>query len=271
MLLSFGPGNVLRDLIDSAMFPVTRLTEIYRQEDTSDIVLAAHAINEGRTPVPTPGKNDFAVAEIHSEENVLEKMLETVEKLYHKHTNFQVLSPRHAGTLGVTNLNARMRGILNPKSPGLQEMRLGAETIREGDRVMVVKNNYQYEIFNGDVGKVMRLDRKEKHVEVKIWGPPEMVVKLPFKEAPSHLRLAYAMTVHKSQGQEYDVIVMPWVTGFRHQLQRNLIYTAITRAKKKAILFGHPVAVGKAVQNNEVQARNTLFPERLRSSVPVEA
>lgn len=263
-LPSVGPGNVLRDLIHSGVCPVTRLTEIYRQEDTSDIVLAAHAINSGQIPTPTPGKTDFSVVEIHSEDRILDTILSTVSKLYGKHANFQVLSPRHAGTLGVTNLNARMRGILNPKQPGLQEMRLGSETIREGDRVMVVKNNYQYEIFNGDVGKIVSLDRKEKEVLVKIWGPPEIVVRLPFKEAPSHLRLAYAMTVHKSQGQEYDVIVMPWVNGFRHQLQRNLIYTAITRARKKVILFGHSTALKKAILNNEVQGRNTLFPERLQ-------
>lgn len=263
-LPSVGPGNVLRDLVDANMFPVTRLTEIYRQEDTSDIVLAAHAINSGKVPKPTPGKTDFSVVHLQTEKKILDTLLSMVTRLYAKHSNFQVLSPRHAGLLGVTNLNSRIRGILNPKQPGLQEMRLGGETVREGDRVMVVKNNYQFEIFNGDVGKIIRLDRKNKEVEVKIWGPPEMIVKLPFKEAPSHLRLAYAITIHKSQGQEYDVILMPWVMGFRHQLQRNLIYTAITRARRKVILFGHPNALAKAATNDEVQSRNTLFPERLR-------
>jgi|GEM_PF-46527 len=192
-----GPGNVLRDMIATELFPVTRLTEIYRQEDTSDIVLAAHAINSGEIPQPTPGKTDFALFEIQTEEKVLETLLATVMKLYDKHANFQVLSPRHAGTLGVTNLNSRIRGLLNPKQPGLREMRLGAETVREGDRVMVVKNNYQYDIFNGDVGKIVRLDRKKKEVKIRIWGPPETEVFLPFRTASSHLRLAYAITCHK--------------------------------------------------------------------------
>ena len=142
-------------------------------------------------------------------------------------------------------------------------MRLGAETIREGDRIMVSKNNYKYEIFNGDVGKVVRLDQKAKIVEIKIWGPPTIHVRMTFKEAPSHLRMAYCVTVHKSQGQEYDVILMPWVSSFGRQLQRNLIYTAITRARKKVILVGHPAAMGKAVDNNRVDARNTLLSDRL--------
>jgi len=153
--------------------------------------------------------------------------------------------------------------LLNPKTPGLKEMRLGPETIREGDRVMVSKNSYRYEIFNGDVGKVVRLDQKEKIVEIKVHGPPVMHVQMTFKDAPQYLRMAYCVTVHKSQGQEYDVILMPWSNGFRRQLQRNLLYTAITRAKKKVLLVGHSEALGKAVDNNKVDARNTLFPERL--------
>ena len=115
-----------------------------------------------------------------------------------------------------------------------------------------------------DVGKVVRLDPKAKIVEIKIHGPPVMHIQMPFKEAPAHLRMAYCTTVHKSQGQEYDVILMPWTKSFRHQLQRNLLYTAITRARKKVILVGHPEAMAKAIDNNKVDARNTLFPDRLR-------
>lgn len=259
-LPSVGPGNVMRDLVGSGHFPVVMLTDIYRQEDTSDIVIAAHEIYRGETP---QSRQDFSLIEIREEEKILSTLLSTVRKLYSGHANFQVLSPRHAGTLGVTNLNSRIREILNPKSPGLQEMRLGSETIREGDRVMVVKNNYRFDIFNGDVGKIVNLDRKNKEVEIKIWGPPTVHVKLPFKDAPAHLRLAYCMTVHKSQGQEYDVILLPWVQGFGRQLQRNLLYTAITRAKKKAVLMGHVGALARAVANNREDLRNTLFPDRL--------
>jgi exodeoxyribonuclease V alpha subunit len=266
-LPSVGPGNVLRDIVRSDLFPVVDLQEIFRQDEASDIVIAAHAINRGDVPEFEKKSLDFTFAEVRDEHRVLETITATVQKLYDRRVNFQVLSPRHNGTLGVTNLNLRIRDLLNPKQPGLKEMRLGPETVREGDRIMVSKNNYRYEIFNGDVGKVVRLDQKEKIVEIKIHGPPVMHVQMPFKEAPTHLRMAYCVTVHKSQGQEYDVILMPWSGSFRSQLQRNLIYTAITRARKKVILVGHPEALEKAIANNRVDTRNTLFPERLRALI----
>ena len=262
-LPSVGPGNVLRDMISSGFFPVVNLQEIFRQHEASDIVIAAHAINRGDVPKFDRKSKDFTFVEVRNEQRVLDTITSTVHKLYDRRANFQVLSPRHAGTLGVTNLNLRIRELLNPKTPGLKEMRLGSETVREGDRVMVSKNNYRYEIFNGDVGKIVRLDQKQKIVTIKIHGPPAMQVEMTFKDAPRYLRLAYCVTVHKSQGQEYDVILMPWSGSFRHQLQRNLLYTAITRARKKVILVGHPEALEKAVANNKVDARNTLFPDRL--------
>lgn len=266
-LPSVGPGNVLRDVISCGEFPVVDLREIFRQDEASDIVIAAHAINSGKVPEFVGKSLDFTFAEVRDEHRILETLTATVQKLYERKANFQMLSPRHAGTLGVTNLNLRIRELLNPKTPGLKEMRLGPETVREGDRVMVSKNNYRYEIFNGDVGKVVRLDQKEKIVEIKIHGPPVMHVQMPFKEAPQYLRMAYCVTVHKSQGQEYDVILMPWSISFRSQLQRNLIYTAITRARKKVILVGHPEALEKAIRNNKVDTRNTLFPDRLRAAI----
>jgi exodeoxyribonuclease V alpha subunit len=262
-LPSVGPGNVLRDLIDSGRIPVTDLREIFRQDEASDIVIAAHAINRGDVPEFKHKSLDFSFVEVRDENKILTTITATVQKLYDRKANFQVLSPRHAGTLGVTSLNLRIRELLNPKTPGLREMRLGSEMIREGDRVMVAKNNYRFEIFNGDVGKIVRLDPRSKIVEIKIHGPPVMLVHLPFKDAPTHLRMAYCTTVHKSQGQEYDVILMPWVSSFRHQLQRNLLYTAITRARKKVILVGHLEALPQAIENNKVDARNTLFPDRL--------
>ena len=196
-LPSVGPGNVLRDIISSGFFPVVDLQEIFRQHEASDIVIAAHAINRGHVPKFDHRSKDFIVVEVRNEQQILDTMTATVQKLYERKTNFQVLSPRHSGTLGVTNLNLRIRELLNPKTPGLKEMRLGAETIREGDRVMVSKNNYRYEIFNGDVGKVVRLDQKGKIVEIKIHGPPVMIVQMTFKDAPRYLRLAYCVTVHK--------------------------------------------------------------------------
>ena len=266
-LPSVGPGNVLRDMIQSEKFPTVNLTEIFRQEETSGIVLAAHATFRGE--VPTYGRtkdSDFVLLESSDEERILEIVVQLATKLYTLRENFQVLSPKHAGVLGVTNLNQRLRTILNPGAPGLQEIRLGSEVLREDDRVMVVKNNYDKNIFNGDVGKVVRIDRKAQLVEVKLHGPPVVHVQLAFKDAPKFLRLAYAVTVHKSQGQEYDIILMPMVKSFYHQLQRNLFYTAITRAKKRVFLVGQHEALTRAVYNSQEDVRNTLLPDRLAIS-----
>jgi exodeoxyribonuclease V alpha subunit len=261
-LPSVGPGNVLRDLIDSGHFPVTRLTDIFRQKDTSDIVFAAHDIHAGKVP-KTPKGSDFTLLMVGSDEQACEAVLHLAEKLYLGRANFQILSPRHAGTVGVTNLNDQLRELLNPQMPGLQEVKLGKDTIREDDRVMVVKNNYKLKVFNGDVGKISRVNRKDKKVEVKIFGKPPMLVSFKFQEVAHHLRLAYACTVHKAQGLEYDVIVMPLVDSFRHQLQRNLLYTAVTRAKKKVVLVGTTSALAAAVMNNKEDNRNTLFRDRV--------
>lgn len=261
-LPSVGPGNVLRDLIHSGHFPVVRLTEIFRQEDTSDIVFAAHDIHAGQVP-ETPEGSDFRLISVPTEDAAAEVVFRVAEKLYLKRANFQILSPRHKGTVGVTNLNDHLRELLNPQTPGLQEVKLGRDTIREDDRVMVVKNNYKHKVFNGDVGKISRVNRKGKDVEILIFGNPPLKVTFQFKDIASHIRLAYACTVHKAQGLEYDVIVMPLVDGFRHQLQRNLLYTAVTRARKKVVLVGTPSALAAAVMNNKEDRRNTLFTERL--------
>lgn len=129
---------------------------------------------------------------------------------------------------------------------------------------MVVKNNYKLGVYNGDVGKIERIDNKASEVEVKIHGPTPMLVRVPFKEVPKLLRMAYACTVHKAQGQEYDHIVMPLVPSFAHQLQRNLLYTGVTRARMKVILIGRRDSLAKATANSREDSRNTLFVERLR-------
>lgn len=266
-LPSVGPGNVLRDVIASDLFPVVSLTEIFRQADTSQIIVAAHAISRGQVPdVEDDPTKEFVLIPARSEDDVLEIIMEQAILLYKARANFQVMSPRHSGTVGVTNLNAKLREPLNPKKSGLLEMRIGSETIREDDRVMVVKNNYESNppIFNGDVGKIQKLNRKDKVITLKIHGPPIQYVDVPFKDAAEYLRLAYCSTVHKMQGNECDVVVMPLVTGFHHQLQRNLLYTGITRAKKRVILIGHYEALAKAVRNNNPDERNTLFLDRLR-------
>jgi exodeoxyribonuclease V alpha subunit len=263
-LPSVGPGNVLRDLIAFGKIPTVSLTDIFRQAEQSDIVIAAHAIHRGSIP-ETARDSDFSLLEIPDEDTVLLTILRLAEKLYSSRRNFQVLSPRHHGTVGVTNLNRRLRELLNPKQPGLREIQLfsGAEPIREGDRVMVVKNNYQRGVFNGDMGKIAKIDKDSSIVVVKIHGDLPLFVKFPFTEVPVFLRMSYACTIHKYQGLETDVIVMPLVESFRHQLQRNLLYTAITRAKQKVVLVGTESALIQAVDNDKVDARNTLFVERL--------
>ena len=261
-LPSVGPGNVLRDLVRCNQYPVVALTEIFRQKDTSDIVYAAHAIYRGDVP-DCDQPSDFTMIPAASEEAAQEIIVAVVKRLFDRQEDFQVLSPRHAGGAGVTNLNARLRDLLNPSGDGRTELKLGSDVIREGDRVMVVKNNYRLGVYNGDVGKVTRIDLKAKELEIKVHGDPVVLVRVPLQEAGATVRLAYACTVHKAQGLEYDVIVMPLLESFRHQLQRNLLYTAVTRAKHKVILVGTQRALARAVINDKEEQRNTLFHERL--------
>lgn len=261
-LPSVGPGRVLRDLMDSKLYSTVSLTEIYRQADTSPIIRAAHDIHAGRVP-EAPLGSDFCLLPLETDNAVADAVVRVAVRLYETRTNFQVLSPRHGGSVGVTALNTRLRELLNPRQPSLQEVSLGSEVLREGDRVMVVANDYTLSVFNGDVGKVVAIDRRASEIEVKIHGPPAVLVRVPYKKAKSLLRLAYAVTVHRCQGLEYDVIVMPMVRSFAHQLQRNLIYTAVTRAKRRVYLVGSSGALAVGVANDREGARNTLFRQRL--------
>jgi exodeoxyribonuclease V alpha subunit len=147
---------------------------------------------------------------------------------------------------------------------------MGSSVVREGDRIMIVKNDYNMGVYNGDVGKISRIDKKAKEIEIKIFegvGVPPRLVRYPFKDAAKSLRLAYAQTVHKSQGQEYDIIVLPVLSSFGRQLQRNLFYTAITRAKKKVFLVGTPGAIEKAVENNRADLRNSFLSLRIKDAL----
>lgn len=263
-LPSVGPGNVLRDLISSEVFPTVKLTQIFRQDDTSGIVYAAHSIHAGEVPELN---KDFRLMALQSEDDVLDAVLKIGVRFFEAHRNFQILSPKHNGTVGVTNLNARLRELLNPASPGLAEHRIGMDTIREGDRIMIIQNDYKLGVFNGDVGKVAKVEKGKKEIEIKVYGDIPLYVRIEFKDVPRLLRLAYACTVHKAQGLEYDTVVMPLVTGFYHQLQRNLLYTAITRAKKQVVLVGHHEALVKAVLNAREDERATLFLDRLLKGV----
>ena len=262
-LPSVGPGNVLRDLVSSELFPTVHLREIFRQSETSDIVTAAHAIHGGEMP-ETGG--DFRLLAAGTEPEALGLVHAVTQKLFEKGLNFQVLSPRHAGDVGVTNLNETLRERFNPSGAKANQLRIATGYVREGDRVMIVQNDYDMEVFNGDVGKVTSINLKKKSIEVKIHGAVSRRIPMKPTVAVRLLRLAYAQTVHKSQGQEYEVIVMPLLDSFSIQLQRNLLYTAITRAKQKVILVGTTSALQKAVFNDFEGKRNTALKSRLQKS-----
>lgn len=274
-LPSVGPGNVLRDLIQSGVCPTVSLTEIFRQDSTSKIVYAAHDIHAGRVP-ETEQKGDFCFVELPTEEDVQQTIVRLALGLYEKNEkrevekreSFQVISPRHQGPVGVTTLNDELRKVLNPPRPGIQEMKLGSDTLREGDRIMIVKNSYDLGIYNGDVGKIESFDMRNSEVVVKIFGTPSTLVGIKFPKVASLLRLAYAITCHKCQGQEYDIILLPLVMSFRSQLQRNLLYTAVTRAKKRVFILGQHEALRQAVLNDQEVYRNTLFLDRIRGPQP---
>lgn len=261
-LASVGPGNVLHDMISSKKFPTVSLTKIFRQEEASDIVRAAHAIHAGDVPC-TPKGSDFSLIPMKSDEGCLQVILTLSRKLHAKGIDFQVVSPKHAGVIGVTNLNECLREELNPPSRGRREVRIGAWNLRQEDKVMVVKNDYEREVYNGDMGVVTAIDTGQRVLLVDVMGPRIRKVSFSFSEVGSLLRLAYATTIHKSQGQEYDVIIMPIVKEFGRQLQRNLIYTAVTRARSKVFLVGSRAALSRAVNNNREDLRNTRLVERL--------
>jgi len=259
-LPSVGAGDVLKSLIDC--FPSVALTEIFRQSDTSDIVYAAHDIHKGKMPELGSGSDsDFVFVPTESHSQIQHLILKLGERLYDSRTKFQVLSPRHSSELGVTELNQKLRELLNT-TEDQTSIRVGSQFLRENDRVMIVKNDYNRGVFNGDTGKIYRI-MQDKKVIVKVHGEQDFYVDFTPQEISKYLRLSYCTTVHKMQGQETGVILMPMVRMFNSQLQRNLLYTAITRAKKKVILIGHADALSKAVMNDKASERNTKLSDRI--------
>jgi len=264
-LPSVGPGSVLRDMIRCRVVPVKRFREIFRQKEAKRIIVVSHDILNGRVPETGPDvSTDFRLVETKNHETSLAVIEKVVVKLSEKKSpvSYQVLSPRYAGPLGVRNLNNRLRNLLNPKRDDKMELRVGEESVRSGDRVMIIKNDYQREVCNGDIGEIIQISRSPGEVRVDLEGGyREAVFKM--SEVQRFLRLAYACTVHKYQGQEVDVIVMPIVEDFGIQLQRNILYTAVTRAKLRVILVGSLGALRQAIQNDEQRLRNTGLVERL--------
>ncbi len=263
-----GPGNVMRDLLRSGAIPSVVLTELFRQAQQSQIVVNAHRINAGQMPLlkRDAGGDFFFVAEedpIRAQHLVLDFVQRRIPTHYHLNpmTDIQVLSPMYKGPLGVTNLNEELQARLNPGA--LVSLEWGGRVLRLGDKVMQVRNDYDKGVFNGDVGWIRAIDKENSTVKVEFFeeaGP--LLVSYHFHEL-DELVLAYAVTVHKSQGSEYPAIVLTLVNQHYMLLQRNLFYTAITRAKRLCVIVGQLRALEAAVRNNRVALRNTGLAERL--------
>ena len=262
-LPSVGPGNVLWELTQVGLIPHVALTEIYRQEKASDIVTNSHRIVHGLAPEILEGKDkDFHFFNMQDEDQILGHILHACERLTALDKQFQVISPRHAGTLGVSNLNDAIRDRLNPLS-GQAELKVSRDrTFREHDRVMITRNDYEREVYNGDVGRIVAIIDNNLVIDIESAVQPIRIT-LPKSEARTILKLAYAITVHKSQGQEHDMVIMPFVSAFGIMLQRNLFYTAVTRAKKKVFIYGNWNAIVRAVGNSRVKSRNTYLSNRI--------
>jgi exodeoxyribonuclease V alpha subunit len=265
-LPSVGAGDVLRDLIASGVSPVIRLQTIFRQAAGSLIIHNAHRINEGLMPETPKDASDFFLFVKQEPEEAAELLVNVVQRRIPRRfgldpfDDVQVLSPMYRGATGVSNLNLLLQKALNP--PGRKaERHLGGRAFRMGDKVMQTVNNYDKNVFNGDIGRIMAIDPVQQTMTVSIDGAP---VVYDFLES-DELVHAYAISVHKSQGSEYPCVVMPVLTQHYLLLQRNLLYTAVTRAKKLVILVGTRRAIAIAIKNNKVAARHTALDWRLRN------
>jgi len=279
-LPSVGPGNVLRDIIESEAVPVVRLNEIFRQAQESLIVVNAHRINHGEAPILDQKQKDFFFMKQEEQQTIVNTIVELCrERLpkYYKTTfmeGIQVLSPMKKGPCGIINLNNELQKILNPEEPGKKEKQFRDFTFRVGDKVMQVKNNYKMKwqsivdfekegegVFNGDIGVIINIDSEEQIIEVVYDN--EKLVRYDFALL-DELELAYALTVHKSQGSEFPILVMPITFGPKMLLTRNLLYTALTRAKQTVVLVGSEKFVHQMVLNNHITQRYSGLKQRLK-------
>ena len=278
-LPSVGAGNVLRDIIDSEYFPVIRLNKIFRQAQTSKIIMNAHRINKGEMPeIDNKSSKDFffidadnlagrklgrepepiEVAE-HTANEIVSLVSERLSKYYNiPPKEIQVLAPMKNGAAGAVNLNKSLQAAINPGNKGIN---FRGYTYRVGDKVMQLKNNYEKDIFNGDIGYVVSADTKENILTVDYDGNRVVYEISELDE----IMLAYATTIHKSQGSEYPIVVIPLLTSHWIMLQRNLVYTGITRAKQGVVIIGSEKALKRAVKNMSVAKRNTLLKERIQN------
>jgi exodeoxyribonuclease V alpha subunit len=267
-LPSVGAGNVLNDLIASGAVAVIELTEIFRQAKTSRIVVNAHKINAGELPVVNQSdisdpQNDFYFIEQDDPEKVLDIILELVHTRISDRFGFdaiddiQVLTPMHKGIVGAVNLNNRLQTVLNPGSGGIVR---GDRSFRVNDKVMQIRNNYDKEVFNGDIGRISAIQPEERRITV-CFDNRQLVYDISELD---EIVLAYAVSVHKSQGSEYPVVILPVLTQHYILLQRNLIYTAVTRGRQLVVMVGSRRALAIGVNNNQIQQRFARLRYRLR-------
>ncbi len=268
-LPAVGPGNVLKDLLDSGVVAVARLTQIYRQARESLIVVNAHRVNQGAFPVLARrfGQGDFVFQELEDPEELHRRLLELVCDFLPRQYGFdpvkdiQVITPMHRGRLGVGALNQDLQRRLNPQSPAFP---FGDRHLRQYDKVMQLKNNYFKEVFNGDQGQVWGYDPEGQRLQVNFEG--RIVTYEPAEK--EELTLAYAVTVHKAQGSEFPAVVLVLTTQHYLMLQRNLLYTALTRGRRLLVLLGSKRALGLAIANDRPVRRFTHLAARLQAALP---
>ncbi|MEG1893372.1 MAG: ATP-dependent RecD-like DNA helicase [Clostridia bacterium] len=285
-LPSVGAGNVLRDIIDSGVIPVICLNEIFRQADRSMIVINAHSINSGRPPLLNSENRDFCFEQIDVAEQIVRRLiglcsgktdkLATCDPL----KDVQVLVPMKKSALGVINLNMRMQSALNPPAHSKREKKYGDTIFREGDKVMQIKNNYRVEwarsragrpietgqgVFNGDMGTVISIDTDEQCI--KVLFDDERCVKYEFAML-EELELAYCISIHKSQGSEFPIVLLPLLTGPGVLMTRNLLYTAVTRARKQVYMLGNSDTIAAMTRNAQVKRRYSALRYMLKQPMP---
>jgi exodeoxyribonuclease V alpha subunit len=263
-LPSVGPGAVLADCIASGVLPVVRLQEVFRQAEQSLIVQNAHRVNRGEMPLLEEA-GDFQFLEEDDPDRLAALVVETVAHVLparhqlHPVEDIQVLAPMHRGIVGVTALNQALQAALNPSGPALAR---GERVLRAGDKVMQLRNNYETEVFNGDIGRVARVDPEEGTLAVRFEDR-----EVPYEAADlNELILAYAVSVHKSQGSEYPAVLLPLHTQHFIMLRRNLLYTAITRGRRLDVLAGSRRALAIAVKTAPAEGRYTRLAARLRAA-----
>ena len=265
-LPSVGAGNVLRDVIESGAFPVIRLTKIFRQAQSSRIITNAHRINKGLMPDLSNGRDtDFFFIEKENPEEAADEIVNLVKTRLPQHyripsSAIQVLAPMQRGVVGATNLNQMLQDALNPAGDGLKR---GGFLFKTHDKVMQIKNDYDKEVFNGDIGEVSDVNLEDRELTVTFDNRSIVYDSSELDE----LVLAYAATIHKSQGSEYPVVVMPILMTHYVMLQRNLVYTGVTRAKKLLVIVGTKKALSMAVRNTSIDKRNTLLARRIKESL----